>query len=74
MNFDPVRVYTFVCVAIKTKREKVALHMLENAQTMLVHIGVRGPIFLILSSDGGATVRFFSFQILDFLSSLLQTL
>jgi hypothetical protein len=29
--------------------------MFENVQTMLVHIGVRGPIFLILSSDGGAT-------------------
>ena len=29
-------VYTFLCVEIKTKRETVALRMLENVQTMLV--------------------------------------
>ena len=33
---DPVCVYTFACLEIKTNTETVALRMLENVQTMLV--------------------------------------
>ncbi len=43
---DPVCVYTFVCVEIKTKTETFALRMFENMQTMLVP---EDRFFLILS-------------------------
>ncbi len=63
MHLDPVCVCTFVFVEIKTKRETVALRMLENVQTMLVR---EAPIFKILSwgrSDrgtrGAPEARFF---------------
>jgi hypothetical protein len=33
---DPVCVYTFVCVEIKTNTETGAVRMLQNVQTILV--------------------------------------
>ena len=34
--FDPVCVYTFICVEIKTNTEIVALRMFQKVQTTLV--------------------------------------
>jgi hypothetical protein len=41
---DPVCVYTFACLEIKTNTETVALRMLENADDA----SARGPIFFYL--------------------------
>ena len=66
-------VYTFVCVEIKTKRETVALRMLENVQTMLVR---EARFFQFCRGEGVTEGRrrpnFLSLQFLTFCLAYYQ--